>query len=168
MRRWPAIIVALLSLTGCDDQSMRVQKRYTVDAPAALWQDGTASRPLPEGVVSVGADAVAHALADPPPVTPDLLARGRERYEIFCTPCHGLTGRGNGVVVSRGFPAPPSFGEPRLRAAHASHFVDVITNGYGVMYPYAARVEPGDRWAIAAYVRALQLSQEIQVADVPG
>lgn len=147
---------------------MREQKRYTVEAPAALWPDGSSSRPLPEGVEPVGAVAEAQALADPPPVTPDLLARGRERYAIYCSPCHGLSGRGNGVIVSRGFPAPPSYGEPRLRAADARHFVDVITGGYGVMYSYAARVEPRDRWAIATYIRALQLSQAVEVAETPG
>jgi mono/diheme cytochrome c family protein len=168
MMRAPAALLALLALAACDDQSMRVQKRYTADSPAALWPDGTSSRPLPDGVASVDADRQEQALSEPRPVTPDLLARGRERYEIACAPCHGLSGKGDGIIVSRGFPAPPSYGEPRLRAADGRHFVDVITHGYGVMYPYAARVAPRDRWAIAAYIRALQASQAVRVAQVPG
>ena len=121
----------------------------------------------PTGVVAHGDIARAKAAADPPEVTPTLLRRGQERYEIFCTPCHGLAGRGDGMIVARGFPAPPSYHTARLRAAPARHFFDVITNGYGVMYSYAARVPPEDRWAIVAYIRALQLSQGAKVASVP-
>ena len=99
-----------------------------------------------------------HAARTPPPVTPALLARGRERFDIFCAPCHGLDGTGDGRVVQRGFPHPPSYLSGRLRDAPADHFLDVITNGFGVMYPYADRVAPADRWAIVAYIRALQLA----------
>lgn len=159
--------LASLALAGCKDQSMREQKRYDVFEPAALWPDGTEARPLPQGVVAQGDIARAEATAAAPDVTPDLLRRGQERYQIFCTPCHGLAGYGDGMIVARGFPAPPSYHTQRLRAAPAQHFVDVITHGYGVMYSYAARVEPRDRWAIAAYVRALQLSQGAKVASVP-
>jgi hypothetical protein len=95
------------------------------------------------------------------------LQRGRERYDIFCTPCHGLSGSGDGMIVRRGFPAPPSYHTARLRAAPAQHFFDVISNGYGVMYSYAPRIEPRDRWAIVAYVRALQQSQNARLADIP-
>jgi mono/diheme cytochrome c family protein len=147
---------------------MRVQKRYETDSPAALWRDGTSSRPLPDGVVPRGQADEDAALSAPPPVTMALLERGRERYAIDCSPCHGLSGYGDGIIVSRGFPAPPSYHQPRLRQASAGHMVDVITHGFGVMYPYAARVEPRDRWAIAAYLRALQLSQGARVAEVPG
>ena len=94
-----------------------------------------------------------------------LLERGRERFEIYCAVCHGRTGEGNGMIVQRGFPQPPSLHEQRLRDAPVGHFFDVITNGYGVMYPYASRVAPEDRWAIAAYIRALQLSQHATPAD---
>ncbi len=99
------------------------------------------------------------------PVTRQSLARGRERFNIYCAVCHGATGDGNGMIVQRGFPQPPSFHDQRLRDAPAGHFVDVITNGYGVMYSYASRVAPEDRWAIAAYIRALQLSQHAASAD---
>lgn len=103
-----------------------------------------------------------------PPVklTPELLDRGRERFEAVCAECHDRTGSGNGMIVQRGFPQPPSFHVDRLRTAPIGHFYDVITNGYGVMYPYAARVEPEDRWAIAAYIRALQLSHNAKPSDL--
>ena len=99
-------------------------------------------------------------------LTPELLARGRERYDIHCAICHGRTGAGNGEIVRRGFPAPPTYHNDRLRNAPIGHFYNVITNGYGVMYPYASRVEPADRWAIAAYIRALQLSHNARPEDV--
>jgi cytochrome c553 len=103
----------------------------------------------------------------PVPVTRQMLERGRERFDIYCSPCHGRTGEGNGMIVQRGFPAPPSYHIDRLRQAPIGHFVDVITRGYGIMYSYAARVEPADRWAIAAYIRALQLSRSASLAQVP-
>lgn len=95
----------------------------------------------------------------PLPVTMPLLNRGRERFNIYCAPCHGRSGDGQGMVVQRGFPAPPSYHSQKLRHASDGHFYQVITHGYGVMYPYADRVDPQDRWAIVAYIRALQLSQ---------
>jgi mono/diheme cytochrome c family protein len=101
----------------------------------------------------------------PEPVTRELLARGRERFDIYCAVCHAATGDGNGMIVQRGFPKPPSLHDPRLRDAPIGHFFDVMTNGYGVMYSYASRVTPEDRWAIAAYIRALQLSQHATPAD---
>ncbi len=163
-----ALILPVLLLAACEDQSMRVQNRYETYGPAKLWPDGAAARTPPEGTVSQDDAAFDSALADPPPVDAELLARGQERYGVFCTPCHGLTGHGDGMIVARGFPKPPSYHEERLRAAPARYFVDVITKGYGVMYPYAARVEPRDRWAITAYIRALQLAQGARVAEVPG
>ena len=99
-----------------------------------------------------------------PPITPQLLARGRERFDIFCSPCHSVAGDGDGMVARRGFPHPPSFHTDRLRAATDAHFYAVISNGYGAMYSYATRVEPADRLAIIAYIRALQLSQHAPVA----
>ena len=101
----------------------------------------------------------------PIPVTRDLLRRGEERFNIYCAVCHGATGSGDGMIVQRGFPQPPSFHDDRLRQAPIGHFVDVISRGYGVMYSYASRVRPGDRWAIAAYIRALQLSQHATPGD---
>ena len=161
-----AILIMALTLAGCD-QSMTQQKKYDAYARADIWADGTSARPLPAGTVARGDAARAAALAERPPLTMALLRRGQERYDIYCSPCHGLAGMGDGMIVQRGFPPPPSFESPRLRAASAEHVVDVITNGYGVMYSYAARVEPEDRWAIAAYVRALQAAGGVPVAVVP-
>lgn len=155
---------AILSLTlciglcGCGDVSMTRQKKYDAYAPSSIWSDGASARPLPEGTVARGDLERDHARSDPAPATPLLLARGQERYQIFCMPCHGPTGDGDGVVVERGFPRPPPFGLARLREAPAQHFFDVISNGYGVMYRYSPLVPPGDRWAIVAYIRALQLA----------
>jgi mono/diheme cytochrome c family protein len=104
----------------------------------------------------------------PIPVTRELLVRGRERFNAFCSPCHGKLGDGNGMIVQRGFPHPPSYHIDRLRQAPDGHFYDVITNGFGVMYSYAARVAPEDRWAITAYIRALQLSQNASTNDLPA
>ena len=103
-----------------------------------------------------------------PPVTAELLARGQERYGIFCAPCHGLAGDGDGIIVAHGFPTPPSYHIDRLVAAPAEHFYEVITKGYGVMFSYADRVDEKDRWAIAAYIRALQLSRRTTLAEAPN
>ena len=165
MRRG-VVLCMVLALAGCKDVSMREQNRLSTYRPADLWADGKEARPLPENVVAQGDLARGALTANPPPATPQLLARGRERFDIFCSPCHGASGYGDGTVVSRGFPKPPSFHDARLRSAPARHFFDVITNGYGVMYSYAARVPVADRWAIIAYVRALQASQK--VAETPS
>ena len=101
----------------------------------------------------------------PAPVTHQMLDRGRERFDIYCAVCHGRTGDGNSMIVQRGFPQPPSLHEQRLRDAPVGYFFDVITNGYGVMYPYASRITPQDRWAIVAYIRALQLSENAKPSD---
>lgn len=106
-----------------------------------------------------GGPAAAPGYANPLPITPQLLARGQDRFNIYCAPCHSRAGDGDGMIARRGFPAPPSYHTARLRNAPDSHFYQVITKGYGVMYPYADRVAPRDRWAIVAYIRALQLSQ---------
>jgi mono/diheme cytochrome c family protein len=103
----------------------------------------------------------------PPPLTMALLERGQQRFNIDCSPCHGRTGEGDGIIVQRGFPHPPSYFSEKLRNAPNQHFYDVITHGYGVMYPYADRVEPADRWAITAYIRALQASASASLSDVP-
>jgi mono/diheme cytochrome c family protein len=104
----------------------------------------------------------------PYPVTREMVLRGRERFEMFCTPCHGYAGYGNGMIVQRGLNPPPSYHIDRLRQAPVGHFFDVMTNGYGAMYSYAQRVSVDDRWAIAAYIRALQVSQSGTLADVPA
>jgi mono/diheme cytochrome c family protein len=104
----------------------------------------------------------------PMAVTAEVMARGQERYNVFCSPCHGRTGSGNGMIVQRGFRPPPSYHEARLREAPAGYFFDVMTNGFGAMQDYSAQVPVADRWAIAAYIRALQLSQAATVTDVPA
>lgn len=160
-------ILFSLGLGACDDVSMAHQKKDRAYAPSAVWSNGASARPLPEGTVARGDLARDHATDVPPVVTSGLLARGRQRYEIFCAPCHGLTGEGDGIVVKRGFPAPPSFDLARLRQAPAQHFLDVISAGYGLMYPFASRVPPEDRWSIVAYLRALQLAGQAPVALIP-
>jgi cytochrome c553 len=105
--------------------------------------------------------------AFPFPVTREVLLRGQERFNIFCAPCHDRVGTGQGMVVRRGFRAPPSYPMDRLRQAPVGHFFDVMTHGFGVMSDYAAQVSPQDRWAIVAYIRALQLSQHASLDDVP-
>ena len=163
------LAVAGLALCGCR-QDMYNQPRTKPYSETDFFQDGTSARPIPRHTVPYHAalenEAFSTGLTNgllvaqlPVKLTPELLERGRERYQIYCAVCHGLTGEGNGEVVQRGFPAPPTYHSDRLRNAPIGHFYDVITNGYGVMYSYAARVEPHDRWAIAAYLRALQLSQ---------
>lgn len=142
------LLVTLALLSGCDDMTVQPNaKRYDPAAQA----------------VSPVADAVpwGDAPAAPPPLDLALLQRGQQRFRIDCTPCHGELGDGTGMVVQRGFPAPPSYHIDRLVQAPTQHFYDVITNGYGAMYSFAGRVSPRDRWAIAAYIRALQLSQHV-------
>lgn len=107
------------------------------------------------------------AVANPLPIDRRTLERGRERFDIYCAPCHSIAGDGDGMIARRGFPHPPSYHTDRLRNAPDAHFYSVITNGYGMMYSYADRVAPSDRWAIVAYIRALQLSQNARLADVP-
>lgn len=165
--RHAVLILCLVVIAGCRED-MAEQPKYAAYAPSGLWADGASARPLVEGTMARGALATRRAAAEPPPVTAALLARGRERYEIFCTPCHGFTGQGDGRVVQRGYPAPPSYLSARLRAAPARHFFDVITRGYGVMYPYGDRVTPSDRWAITSYIRALQAASPEIAPDHPA
>lgn len=124
----------------------------------------TGERPAVAGARARVTDAQLKTASIPFPVTREVLDRGQERFDIYCSPCHGRTGDGNGMIVQRGFPQPPSFHLDRLRTAPDGHFYDVITHGFGTMYNYAARVKPTDRWAITAYIRALQLSRN---ADAP-
>jgi mono/diheme cytochrome c family protein len=171
----------LLALAcGACRQDMYNQPRTKPYSQNDFFQDGTSARPLPphtieyhqpreNGAYYTGlANGVLVAqLPAPIKLTPELLQRGQERFNIYCAVCHGLAGDGNGEVVKRGFPSPPTYHSERLRNAPIGHFYDVITNGYGVMYSYAARVEPNDRWAIAAYIRALQLSRSAKASDLP-
>jgi mono/diheme cytochrome c family protein len=150
----------LLLLVACDE-NMNEQKKLPPYRSSSLFGGLAMLTPVPG---TVARDALPQSAPQPPTITPALVARGKERFEIYCTPCHGRVGNGQGMIVQRGFPAPPSFHIDRLRAAPASHFYDVITNGHGAMYSYAARVAPADRWAIVAYIRALQMSQHAAVA----
>lgn len=156
MRR--ALIALLLGaplLHGCD-LSMRDQPRGDPQGAATLWPGGPLRQPPPRGTVAADQQARDAALATPPPLTLALVDRGQERYGIFCAVCHGPHGDGDGTVVRRGFPPPPSYHERRLVAASPAYIVDVVTHGHGVMYSYADRVDPADRWAVAAYVKTLQ------------
>jgi mono/diheme cytochrome c family protein len=187
--RWAALLAVAVGLVGCERlmRDMYEQPKQLPATASPLFADGLASRPPPAGSVArskgdlaatssgregeravadeVGADR-ATALAARPSLA--LLERGQERFDIYCLPCHGAVGEGDGPVVRRGFPAPPSYHEPRLLAAPDRHFFDVISHGYGVMYSYADRVAPADRWAIVAYIRALQLSQHAPIAALPA
>ena len=151
-------------LAGCSGQTMVQQPKLTTYSEAQAFPNNASARPVPADTIDRDALARAEALSAPPEPTSALLERGRERYGIFCAPCHGATGHGDGMIVERGFPQPPSYHLPRLLAAPAQHYIDVITNGRGVMYPYAARIHPADRWAIVAYIRALQRSQNASLA----
>lgn len=156
--KWLIIAVALI--TASCDESQDTQIRYnTLAASVQPWPSISSAIPPPDGVVAQGDLEATAAATNPPSATPQLLARGQERFGIFCSPCHGLDGGADGIIVARGFPRPPSFHSPALRTAPAQLFFDTITSGYGAMYSYADRVPPSDRWAIIAYIRALQLSQ---------
>lgn len=157
MTRRCVLLVFAMLLSGCD-QSMTEQHKYDALTPSTVWSDGTSARPLPAHTVALTDLTRDKESAAPPPISAKVMQRGRARFDIYCAPCHGLGGRGDGMIVQRGFPPPPDYASPKLRGASAQHIFDVITNGYGVMYSYAARVEPADRWAIVAYVRALQVS----------
>jgi hypothetical protein len=174
------VVAAVLALVvaGCR-QDMHDQPRYEPLEASGFYEDGRSARPQVEGTIARGhlrldthfyEGRVDGELASTFPfaITRDVLERGQERYGIFCEPCHGALGNGNGIIVQRGFQAPSSFHVDRLREMPVGHFYDVITNGYGAMYSYASRVPPRDRWAIASYIRALQLSQNASLSDVPA
>ncbi len=176
-----ALVVALLAIAptlGCI-QEMAQQPSYRPLQPSRFFDDGRSSRPLVEGTIARGQlqldDHLYRGQVDgafsnelPVKVTRELLLRGQQRFNIFCSPCHDQVGTGNGMIVRRGYHKPPSFHIARLREAPAGHFFDVITNGYRLMPDYQAQVPVADRWAIVAYVRALQLSQHATPSDVPG
>jgi hypothetical protein len=165
MKRIAVLVALALSLAACD-QNMEVQPKYSEYSRAPLFRGGVLRAP-PVGIVARD-DLVRDAQTQAkPPLTSELFARGKKRFDIFCSPCHGRTGDGNGIVVQRGMPTPTSYHDDRLRAADDQHFFDVITNGYGVMYSYSSRVPMSDRWAIVAYIRALQLSRHASIDDVP-
>ena len=166
-----------LALAACR-QDMHDAPRYDPLEAAAFFGNGSAARqPLANTVARGQLNLDRHlyegvvdgrpAESFPMPVTADVMARGQERFNVFCAPCHDRTGAGNGTIVQRGFRQPPSFHADRLRNAPAGYFFDVMTHGFGAMQDYAAQIPVADRWAITAYVRALQLSQRATINDVP-
>ena len=172
-----ALVVLILS-TGCY-QKMGQQPRYDPLEPSGFFTDGMSARPRIPGTVARGelstdpyfeTGMIGGQPGDgfPMPVTAEVMDRGESRFNIYCSQCHGRLGDGNGMIPSRGFRRPPSFHTQTLRTAKAGHFFDVMTNGFGSMPPYKTMIPPSDRWAIAAYIRALQLSQGATLADVPA
>ena len=159
-------------------QKMGRQPRYDPLEPSDFFADGMSARPRVPGTVARG-ELTANPFLEtgkingadgdgfPFPITEQVLDRGHERFNIYCTPCHGRIGDGNGMIPSRGYRHPPSFHTDVLRSAPTGHFFDVMTNGFGAMPTYAPQVSPSDRWAIIAYIRALQLSQNATIAQVP-
>ena len=174
-----AAILFLGAVTGCR-QEMYDQPKYKNLRGSDFFADGRQARPLPDGTVARGflrtdsrvfEGRAGGALVTEFPLQIDaaLLARGQERYNIYCSPCHDRSGYGAGMVVRRGYRAPPSFHIDRLRDAPVGHIYDVISRGFGAMPDYAAQIDVNDRWAIVAYVRALQLSQNAPLATLaPG
>jgi hypothetical protein len=173
-----ALVAACAGVVGCR-QDMHDAPSYDPLQGSTFFADGRSARTLVANTVArgqlrddehlytgkVGGQVAAEF---PMPVTGAVMARGRERFDIFCSPCHGPTGAGNGMVVQRGFRAPPSYHEERLRRVPVGYFFEVMTNGFGAMQDYSAQVPVADRWAIAAYIRALQLSQRATLDDVPA
>lgn len=171
---WMALGVLL---AGCGVNMRDGAKLYPLE-PSSFFADNKSSRELVPNTVARGQlrddQAFFTGKLDgkpvdtfPFPITEEVLRRGQDRYNIFCSVCHGASGYANGMIVQRGFSPPPSFHIDRLRAAPPGYFYDVITNGFGRMYSYASRINPRDRWAIIAYIRALQLSQNARIDDVP-
>jgi cbb3-type cytochrome c oxidase subunit III len=172
-----ACAAAAVSFTaGCQylRQDMADQPKNRPLSPSEFFADGRSERPLVENTVARGsiADDVLVVAKDsnafPLPLDGKLLERGEERYKIFCSPCHGLQGDGNGMISMRGVKRPPSYHQDRLRQSPNGYFYDVISNGFGQMYSYSAQIPPRDRWAIIAYLRALQLSRNAKVAELPA
>lgn len=180
-------VAVLVLVAGCEKhmQDMYDQPRYKPLAASSFFPDGGASQPPVPGTqvhsrgdfagTSSGRIGLEQAdrwnrdetsASNPYPITLQLLREGQDRFTIYCAPCHSPLGDGDGFIVRRGFPAPPSYHIDRLRAAPDRHFFDVMTNGYGIMYSYADRVTPAERWAVVAYIRALQLSQHAPVSEL--
>lgn len=161
-----AAMLSVLALAACKRQDMYTQgKSQTWDASDFLPQQSTMQHPV-DGTVA--RDAPNPPVPQPPRITMAMLARGENRFQIFCTECHSRIGDGNGMIVQRGFPHPPSYHTTELREAPAQHFYDVLTKGYGVMYSFNSRLSPADRWAVTAYIRALQESQYADLASLPA
>jgi mono/diheme cytochrome c family protein len=173
------MVLALGGTVACR-QDMHDQPKYIPLRPSEFFGDGRSERPLIEGTVARGHlddDTLFYTgkgpdgkFADtfPFPVTKEVLERGQQRFNIYCSPCHDRLGTGDGKIVRRGYRHPPSYHTDRLRQVPSGYMYDVITNGFGAMADYAAQVQPRDRWAIVAYIRALQLSQNAPLSAVPA
>jgi len=180
MRLTVLTLGALLVLNGCARNDMHDQPKYKPQRASIFFADGRSGRPEPEGTIARGSldeDTVyytgkdaAGADVDTFPIAVDrtFIERGQQRYEVYCSPCHGRIGNGLGMIVRRGFKQPPSYHIDRLRNAPVGHFFDVVTNGYGAMLNYASQIQVRDRWAIIAYIRALQYSQNANINDLPA
>jgi mono/diheme cytochrome c family protein len=177
MRRLAALALVVALAAACR-QDMHDQPKMKPLRESSMFADGRSARPFVVGTVArgtlredqaffAGRTEAGFVAEVPVKVTPELLRRGRERFEIFCAPCHGRTGGGDGMVVQRGFKTPPSYHSDRLRGLPVGYLYDVATRGFGAMAGYAEQVPPADRWAIVAYIRVLQYSQHAPVADVP-
>lgn len=176
--RWLAVALGALLLAGCAD--MKDQPRYEALEHSDFFADGSSARHPVEGTIARGTlrhdDAMYKGMDDegnfvttiPVAVDEARLERGRERYDIFCSPCHDQTGSGYGMIVRRGYKQPTSFHDARLKGMPHGYYYDVITNGFGDMSSYAAQVKPEDRWAIVAYIRALQLAHDTELASLPA
>ena len=175
--RVAASLLAALAVAGCR-QDMHDAPRYEAFERSEFFGDERSMRPQVEGTVArgqlredaalfTGKSGAAFVARVPMAVTPAFVQRGRQRFEIYCAPCHGVAGRGDGIVVRRGFRVPTSFHVDRLRAQPDGYYYDVITSGFGAMPDYAAQIPVPDRWAIVAYLRALQLSQHASFAALP-
>lgn len=176
-----AILLLAVLVAGCSSrwQLMADQPRKEPLAPSSVFPDGTSAQPpqpstVPRGYLQDDVEFETGKTAQgtlvttfPFPITLTDLQRGQERYNIYCAVCHGRTGNGAGIIVARGFSGPPTFHSDQLRSAPVGHFFDVITNGYGDMPDYQAKIPPRDRWLIIAYVRALQFSENAPVSTVP-
>jgi len=178
LRRGAVLILLAAAVTACR-QDMHDQPKYRPLRGSDIFADKRSARPFVPGTVARGTlreDTVLYTgkigndfvTEIPAKVTADLLARGQAQFQVFCSPCHGRTGRGDGMIVQRGFKKPSSYHVDRLRQMPIGYFYDVITNGFGAMSDYSAQVPPQDRWAIAAYIRTLQYSQYAPAADVPA
>ena len=173
-----AVLFAAAALAGCR-QDMQDQPKFIPLRPSGFFDDGRSERPLIEGTVARGHlddDTALYAGKGPDgkpsdtfpfPVTQEVMERGQQRFNVYCTPCHDRTGSGNGMVVRRGFRHPPSYHSDQVRALSNGYIFDVITHGFGAMPDNAAQIPPRDRWAIVAYVRALEFSENATVNDVP-
>ena len=178
MKRSLTCVTLLAVYTAACRLDMHVQPKYKPLDPSTFFRDGRSERPVVPGAVAHGHLRIDELLYTgkingvaantfPFPITQQDLQRGRDRYNIYCSPCHDYTGSGQGMIEQRAFQRPPSYHIDRLRQAPVGHFFAVMTNGYGAMYSYASRVSPEDRWRVAAYIRALQLSQKATLTDVP-